>query len=217
MGNISENKLGGWGLLIGPGLATVLYVVIFVIIGGGGVDDPTNFTDVASQSVTSLQQVLWLFPAISLIFFFYGLTVLHNDIKENGNNSAILRLGSMGVFFGILGIFLGVATGYGSSWDATGHDPATLQAVGASINTYGGFAWSIGLILVTLAVASSREGMHKVFAYVMTIVAAVNLIIVVMDLLSPANWETTVMIYPIIYVVFSLWSITLGLNLMKKA
>jgi len=51
----------------------------------------------------------------------------------------------------------------------------------------------------------------------MTLVAAVNLIIVVMDLLNPANWETTVMIYPIIYIVFALWSITLGLNLMKKA
>jgi len=217
MGNISENKLGGLGLLIGPALGTALYVVIFVVLGGGGVDDPTNFTEVAAQSVTSLQQVLWLFPAISLIFFFYGLTVLHNDIKENGTNSAILRLGSMGVFFGIIGIFVGVATGYGSNWDATGHNPATVQAVGASINTYGGFAWSIGLTLVTLAVASNREGMHKIFAYAMTIVAAVNLIIIVMDLLSPANWETTIMIYPITYVVFSLWSITLGLNLMKKA
>ncbi len=217
MGNISENKLGGVGLVIGPALGTVLYVVIFVVLGGGGVDDPTNFTEVSAQSVTSLQQVLWLFPAISLIFFFYGLTVLHNDIKENGNNSAILRLGSMGVFFGIIGIFVGVATGYGSNWDATGHNPATVQAVGASINTYGGFAWSIGLTLVTLTVASNREGMHKIFAYAMTIVAAVNLIIIVMDLLSPANWETTIMIYPIIYVVFSLWSITLGLNLMKKA
>ena len=59
--------------------------------------------------------------------------------------------------------------------------------------------------------------MHKIFAYAMTIVATVNLIIAVMDLLSPANWETTLMIYPIIYLVFSIWSITLGLNLMKKA
>ncbi|MCL0054528.1 hypothetical protein M1N56_01470 [Dehalococcoidia bacterium] len=217
MGNISENRLGGLGLLIGPGLATVLYIVIFVILGGGGVDDPTNFTEAAAQSVTSLQQILWLFPAISLIFFFYGLTVLHNDIKESGSDAAILRLGSIGVFFGILGIFLGVASGFGSNWDATGHDPATLQAVGASINTYGGFVWSLGLILVTLAVASNREGMHKIFAYSMTIVATVNLIIAVMDLLSPANWETTLMIYPIIYLVFSIWSITLGLNLMKKA
>ena len=33
MGNISASKLGGLGLIIGPGLATILYLLLFMVLG----------------------------------------------------------------------------------------------------------------------------------------------------------------------------------------
>ena len=35
MGNISASKLGGLGLIIGPGLATILYLLLFMVLGDG--------------------------------------------------------------------------------------------------------------------------------------------------------------------------------------
>ena len=43
MGNISANKLGGLGLILGPSLATLLFLVIFMVLGDTGSTDPTIF------------------------------------------------------------------------------------------------------------------------------------------------------------------------------
>ena len=115
MGNISANKLGGIGLIIGPGLATLLYLVIFVALGDAGSGNPTDFTEFTRQS--SLEGFLGLLPGISLVFFFYGLVVLGNNFKDGGNNEPLYRLGLNGVFFGVLGILIATSLGAGVNLD----------------------------------------------------------------------------------------------------
>ena len=112
MVNISENKLGGLGLIIGPALAAITYILIFLVLGDGPVDDPTDFVAVAAQNIYSLQTFLWMFTALSLIFFLFGIRILGNDIRENGTSSAIYGLGTMGLLFGAIGTFMGVSLGF---------------------------------------------------------------------------------------------------------
>lgn len=66
MGNISANKLSGLGLILGPSLATLLFLVIFMALGDAGSTDPTIFGIVPEQS--SLESFLGLLPGICLIF-----------------------------------------------------------------------------------------------------------------------------------------------------
>ena len=90
MGNISANKLGGLGLLIGHGLATILFLIVFIALGNTGSGDPRNFETSWSQQ-TGLAHLLGLLPGISLVFFLYGINTLYNYIRENGQNEALFR------------------------------------------------------------------------------------------------------------------------------
>ena len=220
MGNISANRLGGLGLIIGPGLATLLFLIIFVVLGDAGSAEPTDFTDFTRQS--KFEGFLGLLPGVSLIFFLYGLMVLGNDIKENGKNEALFRLGLLGAIFGILGIVVAISLGAGvnlesSSIIVTDGYESILNLVAGSIQSYMGLLWAIGITLIALSVSSNRDGLHRIFALIVALLAAINIVVGFVNLLDASSWEATFILTPISYVVFSIWSITLGLNLFKKA
>ncbi len=217
MGNISASRLGGLGLIIGPGLATILYLLLFMVLGDAS-GEVTDFSVTSDPS--ALERFLWIFPGISLIFFLYGITVLHADIKENGNNEALFRLGTMGIFIGILGIVISSGLGFGTNFEGlTGLEKgygATLNLVGGAIQTYTGLIFSIGSLLIAWSVASSREGGHRIFASIMALVAAINVVVGIINLIDTSTWEIGAIVTPLTYVLFSIWSITLGLGLFSK-
>ena len=218
MGNISANKLGGIGLIIGPGLATLLYLVIFVALGDAGSGNPTDFTEFTRQS--SLEGFLGLLPGISLVFFFYGLVVLGNNFKDGGNNEPLYRLGLNGVFFGVLGILIATSLGAGVNLDGItvdeGYESALNLAAG-SIQTYMGIIFSIGATLLALAVSSNKDGGLKIFAYIVALVGVINVVVGFINILDASTWETTFIVTPISYLIYSVWSVTLGLDLVKKS
>ena len=217
MGNISASRLGGLGLIIGPGLATILYLLLFMVLGDAS-GELRDFSVTSDPS--ALERFLWIFPGISLIFFLYGITVLHTDIKENGNNEALFRLGTMGIFIGILGIVISSGLGFGTNFEGiTGLSEgygATLNLVGGAIQTYTGLIFSIGSLLIAWSVSSSREGGHRIFACLMALVALINVVVGIINLIDTSTWEIGAIVTPITYVLFSIWSITLGLGLFSK-
>ena len=217
MGNISASRLGGLGLIIGPGLATILYLLLFMVLGDAS-GELTDFSVTSDPS--ALERFLWIFPGISLIFFLYGITVLHTDIKENGNNEALFRLGTMGIFIGILGIVISSGLGFGTNFEGiTGLSEgygATLNLVGGAIQTYTGLIFSIGSLLIAWSVSSSREGGHRIFACLMALVALINVVVGIINLIDTSTWEIGAIVTPITYVLFSIWSITLGLGLCNQ-
>ena len=218
MGNISANKLGGIGLIIGPGLATLLYLVIFVALGDAGSDNPTDFTEFTRQS--SLEGFLGLLPGIFLVFFFYGLVVLGNNFKDGGNNEPLYRLGLSGVFFGILGILIATSLGAGVNLDGITVDEgyeSVLNLAAGSIQTYMGIIFSLGATLLALAVSSNKDGGLKIFAYIVALVGVVNVVVGFINILDASTWETTFIVTPISYLIYSVWSVTLGLDLVKKS
>jgi len=218
MGNISANKLGGIGLIIGPGLATLLYLVIFVALGDAGSGNPTDFTEFTRQS--SLEGFLGLLPGISLVFFFYGLVVLGNNFKDGGNNEPLYRLGLSGVFFGILGILIATSLGAGVNLDGITVDEgyeSVLNLAAGSIQTYMGIIFSLGATLLALAVSSNKDGGLKIFAYIVALVGVVNVVVGFINILDASTWEATFIVTPISYLIYSVWSVTLGLDLVKKS
>ena len=218
MGNISANKLGGIGLIIGPGLATLLYLVIFVALGDAGSGNPTDFTEFTRQS--SLEGFLGLLPGISLVFFFYGLVVLGNNFKDGGNNEPLYRLGLSGAFFGILGILIATSLGAGVNLDGITVDEgyeSVLNLAAGSIQTYMGIIFSIGATLLALAVSSNKDGGLKIFAYIVALVGVINVVVGFINILDASTWETTFIVTPISYLIYSVWSVTLGLDLVRKS
>ena len=219
MGNTSANKLGGLGLLIGPGLATILFLIVFIALGNTGSGDPRNFETSWSQQ-TGLAHLLGLLPGISLVFFLYGINTLYNYIRENGQNEALFRLGGMGVFFGILGIIVSTSLNSATQFEGIiGPDERskyTISLIAGAIQSYTGLIFSIGFTLIALVMSSNKEGMHKIFAYVVALVGLINIIVSFINFADTSTWESTFIITPITYIVISIWTATLGLDLMKK-
>ena len=219
MGNISANKLGGLGLLIGPGFATLIFLVVFMVLGNTGAGDPRDF-QANFDKQTDLAHLLGLLPGISLIFFLYGINTLYNDVRENGQNEALFRLGNMGVFFGILGIVLSIGLNSATQFDGlSGLNEGyqyTISLIAGAIQSYTGLIFAVGFSLIALAVSSNKEGIHKIFAYVVALIGLINIVVSFINFADASTWEATFIITPITYVVISIWTATLGLDLMKK-
>ena len=219
MGNISANKLGGLGLLIGPGFATVIFLVVFMVLGNTGSGDPRDF-QASFDKQSDLAHILGLLPGISLIFFLYGINTLYNHVRENGQNEALFRLGGMGVFFGILGIVVSIGLNSGTQFGGLSGLPDgyqyTISLIGGAIQSYTGLIFAIGFTLIALAVSSNKDVVNKIFAYVVALIGLINIVVSFINFADTSTWQSTFIITPITYVVISIWTATLGLDLMKK-
>ena len=200
-------------------MATILFLIVFIALGNTGSGDPRNFETSWSQQ-TGLAHLLGLLPGISLVFFLYGINTLYNYIRDNGQNEALFRLGGMGVFFGILGIIVSTSLNSATQFEGIiGPDERskyTISLIAGAIQSYTGLIFSIGFTLIALVMSSNKEGMHKIFAYVVALVGLINIIVSFINFADTSTWESTFIITPITYIVISIWTATLGLDLMKK-
>ena len=80
-----------------------------------------------------------------------------------------------------------------------------------------GIIFSIGATLLALAVSSNKDGGLKIFAYVVALVGVINVVVGFINILDASTWETTFIVTPISYLIYSVWSVTLGLDLVKKS
>ena len=218
MGNISELKLGGICLAVGPAMATALFIVFFLILGDMDLD-LTDFEAVAGDisSAHVIERLLLLLVPIGLIMAYYGLTVIHGTIGKGENGEALFKLG-MPMF--AINVFATVI-GFGGLWQAqawVGSSGTDIAAIAQGISFYAGMIGAIGVMLIALAL-STRDEFNSIFAY---IVALVFLIVAILSIVGMANFtEDTLkivnMLFGIGYIIISIWSITLGLNMLKRA
>ena len=218
MGNISELKLGGICLAVGPAMATALFIVFFLILGDMDLD-LTDFGAVAGDIASAhvIERLLLLLVPIGLIMAYYGLTVIHGTIGKGENGEALFKLG-MPMF--AINVFATVI-GFGGLWQAqawVGSSGTDIAAIAQGISFYSGMIGAIGVMLIALAL-STRDEFNTIFAY---IVALVFLIVAILSIVGMANFtEDTLkivnMLFGIGYIIISIWSITLGLNMLKRA
>ena len=218
MGNISELKLGGICLAVGPAMATALFIVFFLILGDMDLD-LTDFEAVARDIASAhvIERLLLLLVPIGLIMAYYGLTVIHGTIGKGENGEALFKLG-MPMF--AINVFATVI-GFGGLWQAqawVGSSGTDIAAIAQGISFYAGMIGAIGVMFIALAL-STRDEFNTIFAY---IVALVFLIVAILSIVGMANFtEDTLkivnMLFGIGYIIISIWSITLGLNMLKRA
>ena len=218
MGNISELKLGGICLAVGPAMATALFIVFFLILGDMDLD-LTDFGAVAGDIASAhvIEQLLLLLVPIGLIMAYYGLSVIHGTIGKGENGEALFKLG-MPMF--AINVFATVI-GFGGLWQAqawVGSSGTDIAAIAQGISFYAGMIGAIGVMFIALAL-STRDEFNTIFAY---IVALVFLIVAILSIVGMANFtEDTLkivnMLFGIGYIIISIWSITLGLNMLKRA
>ena len=111
--------------------------------------------------------------------------------------------------------------GFGGLWQAqawVGSSGTDIAAIAQGISFYAGMVGAIGVMFIALAL-STRDEFNTIFAY---IVALVFLIVAILSIVGMANFtEDTLkivnMLFGIGYIIISIWSITLGLNMLKRA
>ena len=216
MGNISELKLGGICLAIGPAMATALFIIFFLILGDWDID-PTSFSDVAADigSASTLEQLLLFLPPIGLILAYYGMTVIQGTIGKGENGEALFKLGLP--MFGVNVVATVIA--FGAMWQLqhwTGD--GTFAAMAQGISLYAGMIGAVGIMLIALAI-SSRDEFNKIFAYVIALVFLIVAILSIIGMVDKTEdtWVLINLLFGISYIIISIWSITIGLNLLKRA
>ena len=181
--------------------------------------DLTDFGAVAGDisSAHVIEQLLLFLVPIGLIMAYYGLTVIHGTIGKGENGEALFKLG-MPMF--AINVFATVI-GFGGLWQAqawVGSSGTDIAAIAQGISLYSGMIGAIGVMLIALAL-STRDEFNTIFAY---IVALVFLIVAILSIVGMANftedtWKIVNMLFGIGYIIISIWGITLGLNMLKRA
>ena len=218
MGNISELKLGGICLAVGPAMATALFIIFFLILGDSNINI-TDFSAVSSDisSAPVIEQLLLFLPPIGLIMAYYGITVIQGTIGKGEIGEALFKLGLP--MFGINVIATVIA--FGGLWQAqawVGASGTNIAAIAQGISLYSGMIGAIGIVLISLAI-STRDEFNNLFAYV---IAIVFLIVAILSIIGMTNftedtWNLVNALFGISYIIISLWSIYLGLNMWKRA
>ena len=218
MGNISELKLGGICLAIGPAMATAIFIIFFLILGDSNIDI-TDFSAVSKDvsSAPVIEQLLLFLPPIGLIMAYYGMTVIQGTIGKGETGEALFKLGLP--MFGI-NVIATVIT-VGGMWQAqawVGASGTNIAAIAQGISLYSGMIGAIGIVLISLAI-STRDEFNNLFAYV---IALVFLVVAILSIIGMTNftedtWKIVNALFGISYIIISLWSITIGLNMVKRA
>ena len=218
MGNISELKLGGICLAVGPAMATAIFIIFFLILGDSNVNI-TDFSEVSGDisSAPVIEQLLLFLPPIGLIMAYYGMTVIQGTIGKGENGEALFKLGLP--MFAINVVATVIALGgllQAQSW--VGSSGTNIAAIAQGISLYSGLIGAIGIVLIALAI-STRDEFNTLFAYV---IAIVFIIVAILSIVGMANFNEDTMelvnaIFGISYIIISLWSITIGMNMLKRA
>ncbi|MQF89059.1 MAG: hypothetical protein FI737_08230 [SAR202 cluster bacterium] len=199
-------------------MATALFIIFFLILGDSNIDI-TDFSAVSSDvsSAPVIEQLLLFLPPIGLIMAYYGLTVIQGTIGKGENGEALFKLGML--MFGIN--VIASVIGLGGMWQAqawVGASGTNIAAIAQGISLYSGMIGAIGIVLISLAI-STRDEFNNLFAY---IIALVFLVVVILSIIGMTNftedtWKIVNALFGISYIIISLWSIYLGLNMWKRA
>ena len=91
----------------------------------------------------------------------------------------------------------------------------TIYAISLGVGQMSSVLFALAALTLSLAI-STRDDFNKITAYVIAVVSVVILVTSIIGGMDKTQLELTNQIGGIGYLVFTLWSITLGLALVKK-
>ena len=208
MGNISVNKLGGISLIVGPVLA-----LIFYLIGPGGSlngnIDPSDAQAFIAElsSNTTFAVISAILVSLGLITLFHGVSVM---ARESGD-----ALTGFGIKFILLAVVGWVASQGIFIAIANSSDAGTVYAAAQGVSSISAVNASIGFITLSLGL-SNKDYVNTIFAYVVSIVSIVGLVAAVVGALDSSQLQNVGMVAGICYLIWTIWSILIGKDLMSR-
>ena len=208
MGDISVNKLGGLSLIVGPVVCLVFYFIQQLGVIGSDVDPADGNAVVAALAGnSSLATLTSIGISIALIIMLHGIVRLAFESSD--------ALSSLGMKFFIVGTVGWVIASGLTAAIAGDINNGGLYGGALGINQFSGIVWSLGFLLVVLGV-SGRDYINKNVAYVVALVALVGLVTGIIGGFDTSTLQTMNLIGGICYIIFTLWSIWLGKDMMAR-
>ena len=208
MGDISVNKLGGLSLIVGPVVCLVFYFIQQLGVIGSDVDPADgNAVGAALAGNSSLATLTAIGISIALIIMLHGIVRLAFESSD--------ALSSLGMKFVIVGTVGWVIASGLTAAIAGDINNGGLYGGALGINQFSGIVWSLGFLLVVLGV-SGRDYINKNVAYVVALVALVGLVTGIIGGFDTSTLQTMNLIGGICYIIFTLWSIWLGKDMMAR-
>ena len=208
MGDISVNKLGGLSLIVGPVVCLVFYFIQQLGVIGSDVDPADGNAVVAALAGnSSLATLTSIGISIALIIMLHGIVRLAFESSD--------ALSSLGMKFVIVGTVGWVIASGLTAAIAGDINNGGLYGGALGINQFSGIVWSLGFLLVVLGV-SGRDYINKNVAYVVALVALVGLVTGIIGGFDTSPLQTMNLIGGICYIIFTLWSIWLGKDMMAR-
>ena len=145
------------------------------------------------------------------------MTVIQGTIGKGENGEALFKLGLP--MFAINVVATVIAVGgllQAQSW--VGSSGTNIAAIAQGISLYSSLIGAIGIVLIALAI-STRDEFNTLFAYVIALVFIVVAILSIVGMVSfnEDTWKLVNALFGISYIIISLWSITIGLNMLKRS
>jgi len=208
MGDISVNKLGGLSLIVGPVVALVFYFIQQFGVIGSDVDPADgNAVVMALTGNSSLATITAIGITVGLIILLHGIVRLAMESSD--------ALSSLGMKFVIVGTVGWVVASALTAAIAGDINNGGLYGGSLGINQFSSIVWSLGFLLVVLGI-SGRDYINTNVAYVVGLVALVSLVVSVIGGFDSSTLQTMNLIGGICYIVFTLWSIWLGKDMLAR-
>ena len=215
MGTMTSNKLGGLALTFGPLLAVLAYLLS---PGQGLIGGQVDFADPqagigALLSNGGIAAITSTLAPIGLIILLHGINTLVEQLRT-GQGGSIAGLGRVFLVFGIVAWMVGGSFQAAIAGGNTGAAAGALYAAGFGLNLTGGILSGLAFLLIGLGV-STNANFYRNFALV---AAAVSLVLLVVNIVVANDTSMQLTLAPVVgigFIVFTVWSITLGQKLGK--
>jgi hypothetical protein len=221
METMTMRKVGGVSLIVGPLTA----IVFFLLQPGGLLVDSVPSGD-AVETITAyasnagMTRVTSLVIAISLVVLFYGQIAFWRNIGRSGGSDTLVGYGLLFLLMGVAGWSLT----QGVHFELAGTDLQSPAAMSVALSAYtadagitlaGSLLVSVGFILYSLGV-SARGGLYKSTGLLVTLISLVALVSVIVAIISPENQADAIRIARMCYFPWVIWSVGLGVALLKE-
>ena len=217
MGTISQAKLAGISLILGPTITVICYfyqqMVIYADVEANSAASWAALTAAGGGAVVATSLII----PLSLMALVYGLLFIANEIRGSGNGGALAGYGAPMVLIGLTGWVLasGMSISVANSLEPAATGTAVSLAA-SGINNIAGFFFSIGFATVFFAMAS-RDEYNSNLANAAGLLAVVAAVLTGVGVASLDQSALMTQLVGLTYIIHTLYAIYIGRGILKRS
>ena len=220
MGTRTMDKLEGLGLIVGP----VLALVFFLLEPGGLIIDPAEIGDAeaiitALASNQTMAHISGLMVPAGLALMLYGLAGINRVIREERMSAALSRLGILCMTIGVIGWILTAGLAHVLAETRIGVEQELERAmsvylVDSGVTIMSGMVVAAGFTAFSLGLAAIfPPGFNRIAALVITAVSIVALVAYIIA--HTGSDPSVITLARACYFPWVAWSVILGVQSLK--